>query len=645
MEKNVIVLFMSTLRLNDNNSKSNKETSKSESISTAKKDDNTMSIKPYKYTYEGRNIEGENIYYSQLEPVSKMIKETKGSLDKVIIFATEATKKKEKFTYGDEPYDGSAVDFYLSRVGIATEEEKKQKCRIIDVDDDITAKAIFDAVNCIKDFRNVNPDGINLWIDTQGGFRNGNMVLNAIISLLKSENIKPEGIYSVKFNFEKEEQYIQDQTSTYKIFDFVSGINEFIRYGRADQLDDYYKSLNNLHTDEETTKEPAVIKEMKTITNDIQMCDMRLFNKHLENLQNSILVFKKDSNEGKKDDLLRVFIEQIEADYGKMLEEEHTNLDIVEWLYKKKFYQQAITYIESQMPNEWIDVKEIIKYSKSEDEFTKLKERLNKGWEKDNNFVVDQIIYNCFRDRNICYKSRSGKQTRDYKTEDGLKACRKNYYKNKRKQIFIYNDENNENNKNNKNNNPAITVTLDNNYYDNIMNLLCLYNLLKNERNNFNHMSDKNEKADYKTLGKVIEQFISKGREVYNKIPSTLGDLKPKKIFINFTNHPSEKWSLEQLNAAHEYGDVIDIPFPNVSASASEIDINGLCEKLFNEIKLHEPSIVLCQGEFTLAFKMINRLLDEGIPVVAACSERRVVEKGNKKESIFNFTKFRLYER
>ncbi len=45
--------------------------------------------------------------------------------------------------------------------------------------------------------------------------------------------------------------------------------------------------------------------------------------------------------------------------------------------------------------------------------------------------------------------------------------------------------------------------------------MILLYKLLKNESNKFNHMFDKNDRADQETLGKVIRLFIECGREVY----------------------------------------------------------------------------------------------------------------------------------
>lgn len=50
---------------------------------------------------------------------------------------------------------------------------------------------------------------------------------------------------------------------------------------------------------------------------------------------------------------------------------------------------------------------------------------------------------------------------------------------------------------------------------DTVMDMILLYKLLKNERNKFNHMSDKNDRADQLLLGKVIRLFIECGREVY----------------------------------------------------------------------------------------------------------------------------------
>lgn len=94
---------------------------------------------------------------------------------------------------------------------------------------------------------------------------------------------------------------------------------------------------------------------------------------------------------------------------------------------------------------------------------------------------------------------------------------------------------------------------------------------------------------------------------------------------------------------AEKYGRIVDIPFPNVNADATEKDVQELSKSTFKTVMSYHPKAVLCQGEFTLAFQLINMLLENEIVVLAACSERIVKEDGARKESYFTFTKFRNY--
>ena len=70
-----------------------------------------------------------------------------------------------------------------------------------------------------------------------------------------------------------------------------------------------------------------------------------------------------------------------------------------------------------------------------------------------------------------------------------------------------------------------------------------------------------------------------------------------------------------------------------------------LCDATVKKVMGYSPEAVLCQGEFTLAFQIINTLLEQDVTVVAACSERVVKENGNRKESYFYFKKFRKFSK
>lgn len=113
--------------------------------------------------------------------------------------------------------------------------------------------------------------------------------------------------------------------------------------------------------------------------------------------------------------------------------------------------------------------------------------------------------------------------------------------------------------------------------------------------------------------------------------------------FVNFTNHPHDRWDEKQLKAAQKYGEVVDVPFPNVDPSATREEILSLSDIYVKKIEELEPNAVLCQGEFTLCYNVVKKLKKKGYLVFSSTSNRVVVEKGNVKESIFEFVQFREY--
>jgi hypothetical protein len=121
-------------------------------------------------------------------------------------------------------------------------------------------------------------------------------------------------------------------------------------------------------------------------------------------------------------------------------------------------------------------------------------------------------------------------------------------------------------------------------------------------------------------------------------------------VFINHTHHNSQNWSTVQLQAAHCYGEVIDLSSPDIEADWNEQQVEDLAAQYVGKILALHPAGVLCQGEFTYTYAVVQRLQKAGIPVMAACSKRQVEEitdkEGNtKRMSLFQFIRFRRYEK
>ena len=119
--------------------------------------------------------------------------------------------------------------------------------------------------------------------------------------------------------------------------------------------------------------------------------------------------------------------------------------------------------------------------------------------------------------------------------------------------------------------------------------------------------------------------------------------------FVNCSNHPSVKWSAEQRAEAEKYGPVMDLPFPEVPAGADIETVKEMADELVDQILQMNPAAVMCQGEFTLTFAIVRRLMKRDILCLSACAERDIAETvmpdgTTSKQSFFRFTRFRPYE-
>lgn len=120
-------------------------------------------------------------------------------------------------------------------------------------------------------------------------------------------------------------------------------------------------------------------------------------------------------------------------------------------------------------------------------------------------------------------------------------------------------------------------------------------------------------------------------------------------MLINFTNHPYEIWVEKQREAAKQYGEVLDFPFPQVSPNLDTQELRQLVQEYSAKIKAMKPEAVLAAGEFTFLFMLVDKLLQDGVKVICSCSRRQTIERklpdgSNEKKSIFTFERFREYD-
>lgn len=127
-------------------------------------------------------------------------------------------------------------------------------------------------------------------------------------------------------------------------------------------------------------------------------------------------------------------------------------------------------------------------------------------------------------------------------------------------------------------------------------------------------------------------------------------------MFINVSNHPSNKWSKEQYQAAKQYGDIVDFVFPQIDPTFTTKEVKDLVDDYFIKIEairkennLSPSNItVMVSGEFTFSFYLVEILKANGYRPVCACTKREseevLQEDGSTlKLAKFTFIQFREY--
>ena len=118
-------------------------------------------------------------------------------------------------------------------------------------------------------------------------------------------------------------------------------------------------------------------------------------------------------------------------------------------------------------------------------------------------------------------------------------------------------------------------------------------------------------------------------------------------LFVNFSNHPSRYWDDKQREASLDYGELFDMPFPQISPNASGEELLILAQDCVQKIVSLGDSrsiTVHIMGEMTFTYMVVARLKEIGIKCVASTTERKTTYNADgTKLSEFSFVKFREY--
>lgn len=116
-------------------------------------------------------------------------------------------------------------------------------------------------------------------------------------------------------------------------------------------------------------------------------------------------------------------------------------------------------------------------------------------------------------------------------------------------------------------------------------------------------------------------------------------------MFVNLSNHPSAHWNDCQVEAAREYGEIVDISFPDIPSNATTTDVSDIADRFVSIIRTYDSPTVHIMGEMTLTYSLVRRLRSAGITCLASTTQRIKQQLDNGSFiSEFVFQTFRPYE-
>lgn len=116
-------------------------------------------------------------------------------------------------------------------------------------------------------------------------------------------------------------------------------------------------------------------------------------------------------------------------------------------------------------------------------------------------------------------------------------------------------------------------------------------------------------------------------------------------MLLNLSNHPSSSWPAKQTLLANElYGEIQDMPFPQIDPLMDESGIKTLALDYLQKILAIKPKAVHLMGELTFTFELVQLLKNYGITVIASTTHRSTVDLPDGTKNVkFEFIRFRNY--
>ena len=222
-------------------------------------------------------------------------------------------------------------------------------------------------INNLLSLRN---DDLKLYIDLQGfDFNEAFSLYNMISIYSESINNKVElaGIIQSSYDPNIPVNPIKNEWQRYEIQKLLAGINTFLTYGKSTDICKYWSQRS-----QKIPSLDALIEGIKYVDEGVTFCNIPIIRYGISVIRESL----KDESDNRNTAYI-VMKSLIEKDYGDLLQDDTASIPaLLKWTVNKKMFQQALSIIESHIPEDMVD-RGIFYYAKDPSDLEAVKKELN----------------------------------------------------------------------------------------------------------------------------------------------------------------------------------------------------------------------------------------------------------------------------
>lgn len=213
---------------------------------------------------------------------------------------------------------------------------------------------LMSSLDCIGRTYNKPGDEVDIYLCMQNDNARDTFVLTSIMEIVTSMSRSGTRVAEVIMADAPSDmmaESITNDTGKLAVNDLLTAARAFLRYGKTDLLMDFRESsgIRNPHIDQ-------MLYAMRNIDTGVSLCDITDIERGITRLKELSYDDHYISGDSFVEKFFNIIAHWIRHDYGPLLSGDSIDfIELVKWMYRKGFWQQTLTVIESRAPRDFVE--------------------------------------------------------------------------------------------------------------------------------------------------------------------------------------------------------------------------------------------------------------------------------------------------